>query len=155
MSGVANPHRRDVQFAEGQKVWLSSAHLPLRVGARKLASRWAGPFTVETRIGQQAYRLALPSKWKLHPVFHTSQLKAVTGEVHGEQPVPLEQEGAAVEYEVERVLAVRKLRGSTEYLVRWKGYGSWEDSWEPEENLTNAKQAVEAFRKSRGSRDRR
>ncbi len=79
MEGVANPKRRDVAHAVGDRVWLSSTHLPIRSGARKLASRWAGPFTILERIGAAAYRLELPASWRIHPVVHVSQLKAVVG----------------------------------------------------------------------------
>ncbi len=72
MEGVANPKRRDVTHAPGDRVWLSAAHLPLRSGARKLASRWAGPFRILERIGGAAYRLELPGAWRVHPVFHVS-----------------------------------------------------------------------------------
>ena len=34
-----------------------------------------GPFQITEVIGQQAYRLALPEDWKIHPVFHVSLLK--------------------------------------------------------------------------------
>ncbi len=136
MEGVANPKRRAAAHAVGDRVWLSSAHLPLKSGARKLSSRWAGPFSVLEKVGQAAYRLELPQSWRIHPVFHVSQLKAVVGSPQGEQAVPLEDGGE--EYEVERLLAVRTTRGRKEYLIHWKGYGSWEDSWEPEENLENA-----------------
>ena len=47
-------------------------------------------------------------------------------------------EDGGEEYEVERLLAVRTTRSGKEYLYHWKGYGSWEDSWEPEGNLANA-----------------
>lgn len=79
MEGVANPARRDVEFSVGDRVWLATTHLPLRTGARKLGARYAGPFPVEARISREAYRLTLPPQWKIHPVFHTSQLKAVAG----------------------------------------------------------------------------
>ena len=72
MEGVANPKRRAVAHAVGDRVWLSSAHLPIRSGARKLSSRWAGPFAVLERIGEAAYRLELPQSWRLHDVFHVS-----------------------------------------------------------------------------------
>ncbi len=84
MEGVANPKRRDVAHAVGDRVWLSSAHLPIRSGARKLSSRWAGPFVIQAKIGPAAYRLELPQSWRVHPVFHVSQLKAVVGSPQGE-----------------------------------------------------------------------
>ena len=87
MEEVANPKRRDLTFAVGNRVWLASAHLPLRVGTRKLAAKWAGPFPVEEQVGREAYRLTLPSSWKVHPVFHTSQLKPVVGQPKVEAPV--------------------------------------------------------------------
>ena len=90
MEGVANPKRRDVHFAVGDRVWLSSAHLPVRAGARKLHSRWAGPFVVAARVAREAYRLKLPASWRVHDVFHTSQLKAVYGAPRGGQPVLLD-----------------------------------------------------------------
>ena len=109
MEGVANPHRRDVTFAVGDRVWLSSQHLPIRIGARKLAAKWAGPFPILAVVGREAYRLALPGSWKVHDVFHTSQLKPVAGNPKGEAPVLLEDQSE--EYEVQAVLATRLVRG--------------------------------------------
>ena len=137
MEGVANPHRRELKFQVGQKAWLSSQHLPIRIGARKLAAKWAGPFEIRAVVGREAYQLALPGSWKVHDVFHTSQLKPVAGQPRGEQAVLLED--GAEEYEVEKILAHRVARGRKEFLVKWKGYGEYENSWEPEANLGNAK----------------
>lgn len=39
------------------------------------------------------------------------------------------------EYEVEAILDHRDLKNGRQYLIRWKGFGSSEDSWEKEENL--------------------
>lgn len=72
MKGLANPHRRDVSFQQGDRVWLSTGNLPLRLGSRKLAAKWAGPFLVTDVVAPQAYRLRLPDSWRIHDVFHAS-----------------------------------------------------------------------------------
>jgi len=50
------------------------------------------------------------------------------------------------EYEVEKILNKRKFRGKDRYLVQWKGYMAEEDTWEPRENLGNAKDLVKRFK---------
>jgi hypothetical protein len=79
-----------VQFQVGDKAWLSTQHLPIRVGARKLAAKWAGPYRVAAQVTTEAYRLELPASWRIHDVFHTSQLKEVSGDPKSEAPVALE-----------------------------------------------------------------
>jgi len=81
MERVANVSRRDMSHKVGDQVWLATKNLPLKLGTRKLAAIWAGPFEVTGIIGPVAYKLKLPVDWKIHDVFHVSQLKAVVGEV--------------------------------------------------------------------------
>lgn len=44
--------------------------------------------------------------------------------------------GSGKEYEVERLMDARKAKhGKREFLVKWKGYSTRFNTWEPEENL--------------------
>ena len=98
--------------------------------------RFVGPFRVIETIGEQAYRLALPDDWKIHPVFHVSLLRAwKAADVQEDQPV-LHDDVPEVEepyWEIERILRWRKIKRNKkiqkEYLVLWKGFPVSEASW--------------------------
>ena len=45
---------------------------------------------------------------------------------------------AGTEYEVERVLDSRVVRGNKQFLVKWKGYNDFDNTWVMETNLENA-----------------
>jgi hypothetical protein len=49
--------RRDIHHDVGDLVWLATKHLPLRVGTRKLAAIWTGPFKIISSVGPVAYKL--------------------------------------------------------------------------------------------------
>ncbi|KAJ7565990.1 hypothetical protein O6H91_02G084000 [Diphasiastrum complanatum] len=71
----ADPHRRDVQFSAGEKVYLrvpvDSKTLKSGVCA-KLSPRYCGPFTISRRLGEVTYELELPHSSKVFPVFNVS-----------------------------------------------------------------------------------
>jgi len=54
------------------------------------------------------------------------------------------------EFEVEKILNKRMVRGKEKFLVRWKGYTAEEDTWENKKNLENAKELVEEFEREYG-----
>ena len=149
MEVVANTSRRHLAFSEGDFAWLSTAHLPIRSGARKLAAKWAGPYRVMDKVAREAYRLELPASWKVHPVFHTSQLKECTGSSHTNREAAVLLDDAEPEFEVERFVDMRIVRGLRQFLVKWKGYGEFENSWEPESNLGNSMSLLNDFVGSR------
>jgi hypothetical protein len=123
----------------GDLVYLSTGNLKLPPElSRKLAPRWIGPFAIEKVISPVAYKLSLPAEYgRLHPVFHVSLLKPHNGPV----PIaraPLPVPGTyGVDFEVDRIVGKRHSRNRVEYLVQWKGYGPYDATWEPADNLRN------------------
>ena len=72
----ADLHRQDQRYAVGDRVLLSTANMPVpRNLTRKLSRLYAGPFTVEKVVSDNAYRLKLPESVRMHPVFNVSQLR--------------------------------------------------------------------------------
>ena len=58
------------------------------------------------------------------------------------QPVVVEGEE---EWEVEKILNKRKIRGKDKFLVQWKEFTAEGDTWESQENLKNAGDALKEF----------
>jgi hypothetical protein len=57
----------------------------------------------------------------------------------------LDPETMEEEYEVEEILDVAKKSRKLRWLVKWKGYGYEDNTWEPRENLTHCRSALETF----------
>ena len=153
----ADAHRRDVSFAVGDRMLLSTEHLQLAGPDRrslKFASRFIGPFAISRVVGANAYELQLPPQWQIHPVINVSRLKAYRdGQVshphrpapHSRPPPELVREDGAEVYEVERIVAARGRGARKEYLVEWRGYPPWEATWEKRTALASAAEALAEF----------
>jgi hypothetical protein len=124
---------------------LSSRNIRMRKASKKLADKYLGPFKVIAIRGKNAYELELPKSYgRIHPTFHVALLEPYRRREGVELPEAVEVEGEE-EWEVERILDTRVTHKKRKYLVRWKGYTRDNDSWEPEENVQNATEAVEVF----------
>lgn len=62
-------------YKVGDKVLLSTKNLKLSVPKKKMGAKFVGPFRIRDVVGAQAYRLALPTYYRIHNVFHVSLLE--------------------------------------------------------------------------------
>ena len=68
------------------------------------------------------------------------------------KPIEVEEEE---EWEVEKILNKRRVRGIDKYLVQWKGFMAEHDTWEREEELRNARELVDKFERRLSTEVRR
>ena len=136
-------------FKEGDKVWLESRYLKLHYESKKLAPKREGLFKVLKVLSPLNYRLKLPKSWRIHPVIHITLLSPYKeNDIHGTNyatPPPDLIEGEH-EYEVEAIISHRKQGRGHAFLVKWKGFPTGENTWEPEKNLNNAKRILKTYK---------
>ena len=137
-------------YATGDRVWLDWKNLKTSHPAVKLCAKQQGPFTIMNVISHIAYQLDLLKNWKIHNMFHASLLSPYKEmEEHGPnftEPPPDLINGEE-EWEVEHMLDTRLFghKKQQQYKIRWKGYSSTHNSWEPEDNVS-AKDLITEFK---------
>ncbi|XP_064265374.1 M-phase phosphoprotein 8 [Passer domesticus] len=77
----------------------------------------------------------------------TGAAAAAGGKAGGGESEEDEEEDGEDVFEVEKILDVKIEGGKTLYKVRWKGYTSDDDTWEPEAHLEDCKEVLLEFRK--------
>ena len=84
---------------------------------------------------------------RIHPVVNVSQIVRYKEQVKGQR----KEKGKLVEvkeveeWEVEKILNKKKMRGVVKYLIWWKGFTVEEDTWKRKENLKNAEELIKEF----------
>jgi len=115
----------------------------------KLTKHFIGLYKVKGIVSSNVIELELPKSIKIHPVVNISRVQLYKPQVEGQKkipPKPVIIKGEE-EFEVEKILNKRMIRGKEKFLVRWKGYTVEENTWENRENLENAKELVEEFKR--------
>ncbi|CAL8154061.1 unnamed protein product [Prunus armeniaca] len=157
MKKWADKHRRDVVFQPGDMVFVKlnpSQHKSTRKLHKALLRRYDGPFPIIRSVGRAAYRVELPPRLKIHPVFHMSNLKPYHADPEepsrGESQQALPLMVTSFDKEVECIMAKREVRLKGvpryfDYFIKWKGLPEAEGNWEKEESLWKYKDIIKAF----------
>ncbi|KAK0583302.1 hypothetical protein LWI29_035547 [Acer saccharum] len=133
--------RTERNFQVGEFVYLKlRPYRQLSLAQRKnlkLSPKFFGPFKILSKIGAVAYKLELPPKSKLHPVFHVSLLKKRIGNQEEISPTLPEVLAESAPHPLpQAILETRKKGGETEVLVHWQNLSPAEATWE---NLADLK----------------
>ena len=126
---------------------------------QKLKAKFFGPFQILHPVGKQAYKLDLPTKWKIYNVFHVSLLEQDTmrkKQINGlfREPEPEFNAGDNKEYKVKAIKDSVVYAKEAErhlpdlyYLVSWKCYPEEESTWEPSSAVMHLRKMISAFHK--------
>ena len=151
MKKYADRGRKETEvWKKGDRVLLSTKDLVFKERpTKKLTERYMGPYMIEEVVLSNIVKLRLPSLMRIHPVVNVSWIVCYKEHVKGqkkEEGKPVKVEGIK-EWEVEKILNKKKMRGVEKYLIRWKGFTAEGDTWERRENLKNAEELIEEFEK--------
>jgi len=132
----ANRRRREEEeYRVGDLVLLSMKDLKWQMKGRrseKLTEHFVGPYKVKGIVSSNAIELELPKSIRIHPVVNISRVRLYKPQVERQKktlPKPVVIEGEE-EFEIEKIINKRTVRGKKKFLVRWKEYTVEEDTWE-------------------------
>ncbi|KAL5826612.1 hypothetical protein ACOSQ4_018409 [Xanthoceras sorbifolium] len=164
MKKWADKKRRRVEFQVGDLVLvklLPQQFKAFRKVHKGLVRKYEGPFPILKKVGKVSYKVELPQRLKIHPVFHVSHLKPYHADTEDPSRGESSRAPTAVvtsyDKEVEEILADRVVRKrgvprSSEYLIKWKGLPTSEATWEPKEALWQFAKQIEEFHKETTTR---
>ena len=69
-----NKYIKERIYRPGKSVWLSDKHIKTKQNP-KFEHKYFGPFEIVEVVGKQVYKLKLPAKWRIHPMFHVLLLE--------------------------------------------------------------------------------
>jgi hypothetical protein len=141
MKHQADKNRTERTFVVGDSVFLKlQPYVQSSVAPRahhKLLFKYYGPYLILERVGEVAYRLALPESSRIHPVIHVSQLKKAIGPNIQVQPVlpsPLDILQVPVRI-LQRRLRQQGPIAVGQALVQWSGQPEALATWEDVDDL--------------------
>jgi len=110
------------EYITGDLVLLSTKNLKWQMKERqseKLTECFVGPYKIKGIISSNAVELELPKSIKIHPVVNVSRVRLYKPQIEGQKktpPKPIIIEGEE-EFEIEKILNKRIVRGKEKFLV--------------------------------------
>ena len=146
MKRYVDQNRKEIEEGrKGDRVMLSTKDLVFKERpVQKLTERYVGLYEIEEIVLLNAVKLQLPSLMRIHPVVNVSWIVWYKEQVKGqkkEEEKPVEVEGVE-EWEMERILNKKKIRGIKKYLAWWKGFTAEHNSWVKKKELENSKEVL-------------
>lgn len=134
------------EYRVGDTVGLSTRNFKFKT-SHKFAPRFI-PVKITKRIGNQAYRVVLPTKYaRMHNVFPVSLLEPWTA-TQDTMPLPDLEDDQEV-WQVEDIETHKDTTRGRRYLVKWSGWPAEYNTWEPEAHLEGAQAIVKKYLKKR------
>ena len=161
-----NKGRNAKEYEENDLVLLSTKHTnpPFlqNKGSKKLRSKYIGPFRIMRKVSATSYELDLPAHIKIHPVVNVEYLKKYhespaefAGRVEP-RPEPVLNADLEPEYELQEIRGHKlDTNGKLRLLCHWAGYEDFDDTYEPEENLANSQEMLDAYKQKAGLNTRK
>ena len=140
--------KKTENWEKGNRVLLSTKDLVFKERpTKKLMERYVGLYVIEEVVLSNAVKLQFPSLMRIHLVVNVSRIVRYKKQVKEQkkEEEKLVEIKEVEEWEAEKILNKKKIRGVEKYLIRWKRFMAEGDTWERRENLKNAEKLIEEF----------
>ena len=152
----ANKHRfEDSNLKKRDKVYVLRKNIATSRSSKKLDQIKIESFEIVKNIRDINYELKLLDQMRIHFVFHKSLLESTSAEVS----ILIKLSNDYVMNQKDRYQVQKILKESEDfknerrkYLVKWKDYDKFENTWELRSNLDNCQNAMIAYLKRRQNR---
>ena len=127
---------------KGNKVYLYTKNLKIKKSSKKLNHVKVESFLIKIFKEKVDYELKLSQNIKIHSIFHVNLLKLIDSNTFIQDTFHYEIEEEN-EWKIEKILKQR----NQQYLIKWKKYFTFKNTWESLKNLKHCQAKLREFRK--------